>query len=88
MIRASLLALVAARTSESLGIVELIVDTVFDEIMAATVRGEPVKLDGFAQFSREHIRGRDGAPDYEAIRFRACHAWRKRLNTPQREAAE
>ncbi len=88
MNRAALINTVAARTSEPLGIVEQIIDAALDEIMAATQRGEPVKLDHFGQWFPEHIRGRDGAPDYEAVRFRACHAWRKRLNAPQREAAE
>lgn len=52
MVRSELVSKLAARSSHlSPGVVEKIVDTIFDQIVAALSRGDKVKLRGFGTFS-------------------------------------
>lgn len=86
--RNSLLALIAARTSEPLGIVEQIVDTAIEEIIAATERGDEVKIEPLGRWWPVDVEPKNDGPPYRAVSFRSSRSWRRRLNIPQQEAAE
>ena len=80
MIRETLIRRTAEASREPLGIVEQIVDTALAEIRVALLRGDDADMHGFGIFAVDDVPPRDDRPPYCAIRFRACHDWRRSVN--------
>lgn len=62
MNRVTLINLTAARTAEPLGIVEQIIDTAIEEIIAATERGDEVKIEPLGRWWPIDMAPKDGKP--------------------------
>jgi len=83
MNRDTLIRTVARETGEACGIVDQIVRAALSHIASAVERGEDVRIDDFGAWISERVGARHDAPAYNAVRFRACHSWRKRMNAQQ-----
>lgn len=97
MNRDDLLRAVVDETGEPIGIVELIVDTVFQTIKDEIGGGRAVSLEGFGNFflrpaaaarsPHPHTGEMVEHPPYTQIVFRARGGWRSRINGGREEPA-